>query len=383
MLRIEIPWDFGLREEHALVRDEARRFLSERCPMIEVRRVVEEPAGYDPDLWKEIGRLGWLGLEVPEPLGGAGLGSLAGALLLEETGRCLLPSPLLGSLLAEFVIQEAGDPEQQARWLPAVAAGERIASAALTEADGSFEPHAVRSTAEATRNGFRLRGTRIQVVAASEAELLLAPFRVGEKEVAIFAVEAGAPGVEIEAERGVDLTRRTARVRFEDVRVDGTARLARGDAGALRRVLVRAWVALAAETVGAAEATLGLTRDYAVERKQFGRPIGSFQAVKHPLVDVMVGVEQARTLAYAAAAAIDAGAPGAEIAARMAKAKASDVLSLAVRKGVQLHGGYGFTWDCDVHFYFRRSLWSRAALGEAREHRRFLGAHLCENEESE
>ena len=227
-----------------------------------------------------------------------------------------------------------------------------------------------------------LRGRKTHVLAGSQASLLVAPFRLPDGAVSLFAVEAPTAGIAVEAEVGVDPTRRCARITFDGARVGPDARLARdgGDGGdgatALRDTQIRGFAALAAEMIGAAEATLAMTRDYAATRRQFDRPIGAFQAVKHPLVDMMIGVEMARTHACAAAAALDHDPERAETPARMAKALASDVLASATGRAVQLHGGYGFTWDADVHLYVKRALGARALLGDGVHHRRHLARAL-------
>lgn len=369
------PQGFGMSEEHELLRQEARRLLEERCPFSEVRRLAEDPLGHDPELWKELGALGWTGLVVPEADGGAGLGHLHLALLLEEMGRALLPSPFFASLLAGFAL-DAADAEQRARWLPGVASGERIASVALHEPGSGGDPTAVHAQAAAAEGGLVLRGVKPLVQAGESADLVIAPFRVADGTLALFAVDLPRDGVRVEREVGIDPTRRTARLVFDGARVGADARLP-GDAGdCLRRLALRGAAALAAEMVGGAEATLGITRDYAIQRKQFGKQIGAFQAVKHPLVDVMVQLELARTHALNAAAILDAQPEAAELPVRMAKALASEAFPFAADRGVQLHGGYGFTWDCDVHFYLKRALWSRATLGDAVHHRARLAAAL-------
>ncbi len=378
----QIPIDFGFTEEHDLLRQQARRLLDERCPISEVRRLSEDPLGYDPAFWKELGSLGWVGLALPEAHGGAGLGFLHLTLVLEEMGRRLLPSPYLASLFAAFALEAGGSEAQKARFLPGIATGERIATLALYEPSGGFEPESVLATAEPTAagSGFILRGQKTHVLAAQHAHLLVAPFREPSGHLSLFAVELPAKGVVIEPEIGVDATRRGARVAFDGVRVGADARLeARGDT-ALRRAQVQAFAALASEMVGGADAALGMTRDYAINHMQFGRQIGFFQAVKHPIVDTMVGVELARNHALGAAAALDHLPAEAEIPARMAKAWASDVFAVAVRKGVQLHGGYGFTIDCDMHLYFKRALWSRATLGDGALHRRHLATALLDQD---
>jgi alkylation response protein AidB-like acyl-CoA dehydrogenase len=372
----QIPADFGFKEEHEVLRESARRFLAERCPISEVRRLAESTRAHDPALWKEIAQLGWLGLVLPEAHGGAGLGHLHLALLLEETGRRLLPAPVFAALLAGFALESAGSPTQRARLEPAIASGDLLATFALCDAGGGWEATEIEATAVARDGGFALRGIKPFVVAGAEAGLVIAPFRERGGELALFAVELPARGVRVESEIGVDPTRKGARLLFEDAFVPAATRLERSGAAALHRVHVRGFAALAAEMVGGAESALLMTRDYAIARKQFDRQIGAFQAVKHPIVDVMIGVELARTHALAAAAALDHEPDSAEVPARMAKAIASDVYPAAVRKAVQLHGGYGFTWDCDAHFYFKRALWSRAMLGDGAYHRRFLAGEL-------
>jgi alkylation response protein AidB-like acyl-CoA dehydrogenase len=376
--RLPVPASFGFGEEHELQREAARRLLAERCPMREVRRLAEDPLGHDPALWKEMAGLGWTGLVLPADVGGAGLGALHLALLLEEMGRVLLPSPFLACLLAGLLLDRAGSREQRERWLVPLAAGELVASLAFDEGSGSVGPEAVRASAEPTSGGWVLRGRKAHVPCGASAGLLVAPFGVPgpREEVALFAVPAESPGITVEPEVGVDATRRCARVRFDAVRVGQDARLPGDGAAALRGTLARGFAALAAEMVGGAQAALSMTRDYAIARRQFDRPIGAFQAVKHPLVDALIGIELSRTLAYAAAAAFDHDEPEAPTAARMAKGLASDVYCTTVRKAIQLHGGFGFTWDCDAHYFFKRALWSRATLGDGLHHRRVLATRL-------
>jgi len=375
-LRLEVPTDFGFTEEHSLLRGEVRRFLGERLPIAELRRQVDAGTRLDRGLWKEIAQLGWVGLVLPERFGGAGLGWLHLAILMEEMGRHLAPGPFLGSLLAGIALERAGDDAQRERWLPAIAGGETIATLALVEPGGAFEADAIAATADPVDGGFVLRGRKTHVVGGADAALVVAAFREPSGRASLFVVEGPAAGVSIEDEVSIDPTRPTARVAFDGVRVGADARLAGDGATALAETLVRGCAALAAEQVGGAESVLQITRQYAIDRKQFDRQIGFFQAVKYPIVDMMCGVELARSLACGAAAALDAGTPSADVHARMAKALAGDVYAQAVRKGVQLHGGYGFTWDCDVHLYFRRALWSRPMLGDAIHHRRRLAGAL-------
>lgn len=378
---MNVPADFGFREEHEVLRDSARRFLAERCPIDAVRRLSQDPVGHDPALWKDIANLGWAGLIVPEPYGGAGLGMLHESLLLEETGRRVLPSPLLATTFAAIAVLRAGNAGQREKLLPAIASGDAIGTLALTEPRASWEPSDVDASATRDGEGFVLRGEKTHVLSAASADWIVAPFRTADG-VAIFVVDARAKGVSIREEVGIDPTRRTGRVRFEDVRVGAEARLEGGDARALEEIHQRATCLLAAEMVGGAESALAMTRDYAIDRKQFGRQIGSFQAIKHPLVEIMIGIEHARSLVYAAAAELDQAGPDETVddtLVRMAKAQISETFWYATDRGIQFHGGFGFTIDCDMHFYFKRALWSRGMLGDAAHHRTHLAAQLLDD----
>ena len=364
--------DFGVTADHDLLRKTARRFLQEKCPLTEVRRLVDDPRGFDPALYREMADLGWVGLGVDDAHGGAGMDSLALALLLEETGRCLLPAPLSSSILAATALTRAGTDAAH-RLLPALADGSRIGTVALTEPGGSWNPADVATSARRDGDDWRLDGDKTHVAWAADADVIIAAARDGA-DLGLFAVDRAADGVTVAPEIGVDSTRRGARVTFAGA---PATRLDAGDgAAAWADILLRGAALLAAEMVGAAQAILERTRDYAIERVQFGRPIGSFQAVKHPIVDVMIATEKARSLAYGAAAALDTAPESAEQLARAAKAAAEEALSYAADRGVQLHGGFGFTWDCDAHFYMKRALWSAATLGDARHHRRRLAEVL-------
>ena len=358
-------------EEHALLREQARRWFAERSSMSVVRRLVGDARGDDPQVWAELARLGWLGMVIPETYGGSGLGFTHLAVLLEESGRQVLPSPLLPVTLAALAIQHGGSEAQRARVLPRVAAGETVVTLAYVEPDGAWQPTETR----ATRSQGRLSGEKHHVWAAATADMLIVPFRErGATRVAL--VQAAADGVTVVPEMGVDRTRRSARIVLRDVRVSHDDVLALSAEEVFAHVLPRACTAMAAEMAGGADALLTMTAAYATTRVQFGRPIGSFQAVKHPLVNVLIGVEHGRSLVYAAAAALDDGAADAEMLARMAKAHLNDTYMFAASRGVQLHGGFGFTIDCDVHLYFKRAHASRPAFGDATHHRRWIAERL-------
>lgn len=332
----DVPRDFGFTDDHALLILSARRFLHERCGPERLRALYDDGAR-DPLLFSELAALGWLDQRA--------FGYLGAALLAEEAGRVLCPAPLAGSIVAHDVLSRAGASEEAAR----VERGELVAHVA-THVDESGLIAAVP------------RDARLVLVARSPTTWA--------------SLALDTPGVVTEAEETVDVTRSGLRVRV-DTQTLASAPVLTSDL-AHEAVVARSLTLLAAECCGAAEAALALTRDYACERKQFGRPIGTFQAVSHPIVDTMIAVEQARSLTLAAAAAIDASHEAGPLLtrARMAKAAACDALRDATARGVQLHGGFGFTWDCDMHFYLRRSLHDHALFGTPTEHRAALLATL-------
>jgi acyl-CoA dehydrogenase len=375
-LAFHLPDRLGYTGDHDLLRVTARRVLAERCPVREVRRQAADPAGFDRRLWGDLAELGWPGLHLPERVGGAGLDHLSMALVLEECGRALYPGPLLATALGALAIGRAGAAQQAARLLPDLAAGRAIATVALVEGASTWQLDAVSASAEPVEGGYLLHGEKVHVQWAQIADLLVAPFR-WEGGLSLFAVPLAGDGVVIEPEVPLDPTRRTARVRFDGAQVPADARLLGAAAGAaLQDLLAPALVYLAAEMAGAAGAALDMTCAYARERVQFDRPIGAFQAVKHPLVDVLIAVERARSLALGAAAALDHAPDHALCAARMAKAAAEEALLFACDRAVQMHGGFGFTWDCDAHLYYKRALASAATWGDALHHRRELVVEL-------
>ncbi|MBN4050301.1 acyl-CoA/acyl-ACP dehydrogenase [Desulfobulbus sp. AH-315-M07] len=333
-----LPHDFGFTDEHQMLQSEARRVLAERFGRATLRRWIEGGGEHDAELYQALAELGWCGLTIEERYGGAGLGYSHLAVLAEEIGRALLPAPCLASITAAEAIALAGDDAMKVRWLPAIADGSKLATAAVDSRTG--------------------------VVAAQTADLFVVDQTLAERDA-----------VTIEPDAGLDVTKPTATVKLTGQGTTQRTTLKQSEAFQTRALLIAA-----AEATGAAEAVLVMTRDYAIERHQFGKPIGAFQAVSHPIVDMMIGIENARSLTYACAAALDSDNGDAKVLSRMAKAAASDALSFAVAKGVQLHGGFGFTWDCDVHFYFRRSLYERAALGDPTDHRAWLGEYLLAEE---
>ncbi len=377
------PKDFGFGSDEEMLRDVARQFLDEHLPVEALRTLVAadpesvyergEPTRWDPALWKRIVELGWTGLAVPEAQGGVGVKLVGIAGLLEEAGRHALPAPLLSTLHATFVLREAGGPAAAA-WLARIADG-AAATLAFASAAGSFEPEDTEVAATADGDGVVLDGSACFVQDASRCDALLVVARA-EVGLALCAVPRDASGVELTRDHIHDLTREQATARFRSVRVPADAVVSRDAGAALRAAWPAILVTLAADLCGVAEWQLQTTVEYARNRKQFDRPLGFFQAVKHPLVNCMIAIDRARSLLYHAACCIDVGDPEAEQAARMAKSAASDAGAAISDRSVQLHGGIGFTWECDVHVFFKRSLHGQALYGDGVHQRRKLADAL-------
>ncbi len=353
--------NFDFPDEMKQMRDEARRFLRERCPSAAARRVLETNGSYDRALWQEMARMGWTGASVPEEHGGSGLGHLAVCVLAEELGRAIAPVPFSSSVyLAIEAIRAYGSPAQKRRWLPALASGEAIGTLAFAEQPGIADPH--RLTAR-VRDG-RLTGSKRAVPDGDIADLAVVAVEGGEGPW-LHLVDLADPGVSRERAETFDPSRSHARIEFAGTEADPLA--GADSAEQVRRLLDRAAVMMAFEQVGGAEAALEMARDYALQRYAFGRPIGSFQAIKHKLAEVYIAVELARSNAYYGAWALSTDAAELPIAAAVARIAACDASWLAAKENIQTHGGMGFTWQFDCHLYYRRARLLGSALGSARE----------------
>ena len=376
------PRDFGFGEDEQLLRDLAHRFLDEHLPIERLRALVaadpdatyhrgERPA-WDEGIWKQIGELGWAGLAVPESAGGVG-GKMVGiATLVEEAGRHALPSPLVATLCSAFALRAAGTPEADP-WLARIADG-AAASLAITDARGSWEPSDSDVTARPDGDRLALSGTACFVQDAFKADFFVVSARSGNGLV-LCAVPANTAGLALGQDHIHDLTRDQASARFDGVRV-ARENIVSEDGAALRRAWPAILVAVAADLCGTSEWQLQTTVEYAKQRKQFERQIGFFQAVKHPLVNAMIEIDRAKSLLYHAACCIDVGDAEAEVAARMAKSAASDAGAFISDRSVQLHGGIGFTWECDVHLFFKRSLHNQTLYGDGAYQRQRLAESL-------
>jgi alkylation response protein AidB-like acyl-CoA dehydrogenase len=364
--------NFGFTEEQELLRAEVRKFLDQNCPIEEVRKIVATPEGLARPLWDRMAELGWVSLTLPDRFGGIGLGWVDLVVVLEETGRTLFPSPLIPTVLGATALQLAGSEAQQARWLPRIGAGTTLATFALLEASDRLDPAGIALQGKRDGKQSYLRGEKLFVMDGGVADLFVTAFRSGpgDEEVSLALVERGAPGLTVEPLETMDETRRCARVRFDDVRIDEDALLgAPGSAWpAIARLLDCGALAVTAEAIGAAEAALGLTVRYAKERIQFDQPIGRFQGVKHPLAERYVEIESVKSLLYYAAWMLDEQPADAPLAVSRAKAWASDAFAGLGIDAVQLHGGIGYTWEYAVQLYLKRLKWVRATFGNADWH---------------
>lgn len=373
------PKDFGFGEEEMMMRDMAHKVLDTRLPTDTLRRLVAEhpepiydlgnrPA-WDESLWAEIVDLGWTGLAVPEAQGGSDISMVGIAAMLEESGRYALPSPLIPTLSASVVLRLAGG-ENADGYLENIAGG-TSASLATTNERGSWEPADAPLTATRDGDGYVLSGTAFFVQDAFKAQLFVASAAF-EDTTLLFVVTPQTEGLITQQDHIHDLTRDQASLLFSDVRVGTDALVSTDGALVLRSAWPRLMAFVAADLCGASEWLLQTTVEYAKERVQFDRPIGFFQAVKHPLVNAMVDIDRARSLLYHACAEIDAGTPQAEAATRMAKSAASDAAAFMSNRAIQLHGGIGFTWEHALHIYFKRNLHNQALFGDGAYQRKKL-----------
>jgi alkylation response protein AidB-like acyl-CoA dehydrogenase len=369
--------DFGFSEEQELLRSTARKFLENECPSQFVRARMAEPAGVTDEFWGKVAEQGWLGLVYPEEYGGSGLGFVDLTVLMEEMGRAVMPGPFVSTvLLGGLTILEAGSADQKKEWLPKIAGGSAKATLAWTEPSGRWDAAGVTTTATRSPAGFTLSGTKLFVPDAHLADALVVVARSEdsknpEEGISLALVPRGTPGLEVRVLPTMDQTRKLCEVALNDVRLGAGALLGAAGAGwpALTRVVERATVALCAEMCGGAQRVLDMTVEYAKIRVAFGRPIGSYQGVKHKAADMLVEVENAKSLTYYAAWAVDENAAEAALAASMAKACCSDAYRKVAAAGIQLHGGIGFTWEHDLHLYFKRAKSSEFTFGDATYHR--------------
>ena len=351
--------NFDFSDEQRALQDELRSFLTEQAPVSRSRKALEA-AAFDAPLWRQLGELGWLGIAIPEAFGGSGLGPLELALASEEMGRVLAPVPFGSAICgaADLILSE-GAEDQKSRWLPALADGSAIGTLAIAERPGPLG----RSDPVGVFDGSRRTGSKIAVPDGVAATFAIVACRPGQGPRWVLAPLAQG-GVTRRLTRSVDPSRTVCDIHFE--RAEGEVL---GDAGSLERALLRMAVYQAFEQIGGADAVFAMTREYMDVRQAFGKPISSYQALKHRAADIYTAIELARANAYYAAWALSAGSDELAEAACCARVSATQAFQLAATEAIQLHGGIGFTWESDCHVFYRRATWLGGALGGLNEWR--------------
>jgi len=370
---------FTFTEEQEELRRMVRRFLEHTSPPSEGRRLMETAGGYDPAVWARMAsELGLQGLTIPERYGGAGFGPVERLIVLEEMGRVLLCAPYLSSaVLAVDALRASGDEPALRALLPGIADGSTIATLAVSEEDGRWTAEGRQARAGRSGTTYVLDCRKSFVLDGGIASLILVVAQAGEGPT-LFAVDGREPGLSRRPLQTLDMTRKLATLDFDGVpaRLVGTEGAA---ADILDRTTQLAIVALAAEQVGGAQRCLDMSVEYAKLRVQFGRPIGSFQAIKHKCAEMLLEVESARSAAYYAAWAAADGARDLPLVASLAKASCSEAYSHVAAENIQIHGGIGFTWEHDAHLYYRRAKSSEVLLGSPTHHRGIAATHLIDS----
>ena len=373
--------NFAFSDEQEQLRDAVRKFLEAKSPSAEVRRLMETTEGYDEAVWKQMAQeLGLQSLHLPEAHGGQGFTFVELGIVLEEMGRVLLCAPYFSTVaLAANAIMNAGSDEQQGAFLPGIAAGETIAALAFTEPNGKWDASGITMEAQGNGDSYTLDGTKMFVIDGHVANQIVVVARLsgtnGEDGISFFSVDGDASGLTRTPLATMDQTRKQARLDFS-----GVAATPLGDPGsgwaALSKTLDQAAVCLSNEMVGGAQKVLEMSVDYAKVRVQFGRPIGSFQAIKHKCADMLLEVESAKSAAYYASWAAAEDNEELPVVASLAKAYCSDAYFHAAAENIQIHGGIGFTWEHDAHLYFKRAKSSELLFGDPSYHRELLAQRI-------
>ena len=347
--------NFDFSDDQKMLRDQARKFLSEKCTTKTVRKVYQDDSGFDAGLWKQIAEMGWHGTAIPEEFGGLGLGYLELCVIAEELGRALAPVPFSSTvyLFAEALLL-AGSAEQKSKYLPKVAAGELIGTFARAEGPGAVTPKSIRMTFK----GGKLSGKKIAVVDGAHADFAIVLARSsdepGERGLALALVDLKGAGVKSRVEDSIDPSRKHAELTFDNASAEAVGKAGEGWMHT-SNILNRAAIITAFEQIGGADSCLAMAKDYATQRYAFGRLIGSYQAIKHKLADMYVNTELARSNAYYGAWALSTNARELPLAAAAARVSATQAFDYAAKENIQTHGGVGFTWEYDCHFYYKRS----------------------------
>jgi len=369
--------DFRLSKPQKMLQDSVKEFLSRHCPLERVRELMETASAYDPELWEGLTDQGWTSLTLPEEHDGLELGAVELAAVTEAMGAFCMPGPFVSNLWAAELLAAAGNDDLAGEILPGVADGETLVTVALLEESGSWDPDDVELAIGGTEDDPSVSGTKLFVSDAETADLLLVVGRL-DGDLAVVSVPRDSAGLTVEAMPAMDATRKLSKVVFDDV--SGAALVTRGEqaAKALHRATRLATVAVCAELVGGMQWVLDTTVEYAKTREQFGRVIGSFQAVQHHCADMLYHLESARSAAYYAGWAVSVDDPGADQAVSVAKAYCSDAAREVGNLGIQVHGGIGFTWEHDLHLFYKRAKANEILFGDASFHRDRIAAMVID-----
>jgi len=366
---------FAFTDDQNELRSTAARFLEEKSSSEKVRELMETDNGFEEATWKQIADLGWLGMAIPEEYGGVGFGPVETMVLLEEMGKKLFCAPFFSSIiLGANAILAAGTEDQKKELLPGISEGTTRAALAFVEPNGKWELEGIELEATESGGNWTLTGSKSYVVDGHTANLLIVAAKTGN-DVSLFTVDPDAEGVTRTALQTLDMTRKQAKIDFANAPAKLLGEKGKG-AEALTRTLDQAAALLSAEMVGGAQACLDASTTYAKERYQFGRPIGSFQAIKHKCANMLMEVEMSRSAAYYAGWAAAEDPEELSLAASLAKAYCSDAFFHAAAENIQIHGGIGFTWEHDAHLFFRRAKSSEIYLGDATYHRELVAQKL-------
>ncbi len=366
---------FGFTEDQQELRSTTARFLDEKSSSEKVRELMETTDGFDEATWKQMADLGWFGMAIPESYGGIGFGFVEVIVLMEEMGKKLLCAPYFSSVvLGANAILNAGTDEQKKELLPGIADGTTRAALAFVEPSGKWEIDGIELEAKESGGNWTLTGEKSYVVDGHTATLLIVAAKTGN-DVSLFTVDPDAEGVTRTALATLDMTRKQAKIAFANTPATLLGEKGKGEQ-ALKKTLDQAAAALSAEMVGGAQQCLDMSTTYAKERYQFGRPIGSFQAIKHKCANMLMEVEMARSAAYYAGWAAAEDPDELPLAASLSKAYCSDAFFHAAAENIQIHGGIGFTWEHDAHLFFRRAKSSEIYLGDATYHRELVAQKL-------
>jgi len=373
--------DLGLDEQQEMLKNFARDFLEKECPEQLVRAMEDDEKGYSPELWQKMAQQGWMGLIIPENYNGTGMNICELVVLLEEFGRALVPGPFISTVVLGGVpIMEAGTEEQKHQFLPKIASGEIIMTLALTEPSAKWTADGVQLEAKKDGSDYVLNGTKLFVQDAHVTDYMIVAARTGgsgENGITLFVVDSKSPGIKYEVLKTIAADKQ-CEVTFENVKVPASNILGQEGEGwpIIEKTKKVATVAACAYLVGLSQMDFDVTLNYAKERVQFGRPIGSFQAIQHKLADAVIDVDGSRFITYKAAWSLQEGEPDADLMISMAKAWTSDASRRVVAHGQQIHGGIGFTKEYKIQLYFRRQKWMELMWGDADYHRELVAQKL-------